>query len=102
MISLESVEPDSRCADRERCFEILRAVNPAPKANRKRGPKVFAAVTPTKYKPGTEDSKFDDSTGVCSTDRIPLWRSASMKLNLRRSTLYPVAAMTWSTPIILC
>ena len=27
------------------------------------GPNVFVAITPTKYSPGAEDSKFADSTG---------------------------------------
>ena len=50
--------------------ESLRAVNLAPRAKRRSGPKVSAADVPTKYKPGNEDSKFEDNTGVCSTDRI--------------------------------
>ena len=76
-----------RDADFARCLESRRAVNPAPNANLSRGPNVFAADVPTKYRPDKEDSKFDDNTGVCSTDRILAWMAASMKVKRRRSTL---------------
>jgi putative transposase len=47
-----------------RCLARRRLVKFAPQANRTSGPKAFAAVGPTKYRPGTEDSKVRDSTGV--------------------------------------
>src|SRR5215475_10151705 len=37
-----------------------RAVKLAPNAKRIIGPNVFAADTPAKYRPGTEDSKFEE------------------------------------------
>ena len=33
----------------------VRAAKPAPNMNRITGPKLFAAASPTKYKPGTDD-----------------------------------------------
>ena len=41
----------------------MRAANPAPKAKRITGPKLLAAGNTGEYKPGTEDSNFDDSAG---------------------------------------
>src|SRR5271157_611258 len=52
---------------RERDFAMVRvrvrAAKPAPNANRMTGPKLLAAATPTKYRPGIEDSNLDESTG---------------------------------------
>src|SRR4051812_11652817 len=48
----------------EICRVMRRAVKRAPSRNRMTGPNVFAAARPTKYKSGTDDSKFGDRTGV--------------------------------------
>ncbi len=57
------------------------AAKPAPNAKRMTGPKLFAAAMPTKYRPGTDDSKVDESTGVrlrvLSFDRISVLRNAN-------------------------
>ncbi len=77
----------------------VRAAKPAPNANRITGPKLFAAAIPTKYRPGTDDSKLDESTGILSSvfssERIAALRNCKRS----KSTLYPVAAMTCSDTI---
>src|SRR5580692_10515405 len=60
------------------------AAKPAPNAKRITGPKLFAAASPTKYSPGTEDSKLDDSTGV------PLTHLSSARLSPSRTLIRPV------------
>jgi len=37
------------------CLVMWRAAKSAPKAKRSTGPKLLAAVTPTKYNPGIDD-----------------------------------------------
>src|SRR5579872_626885 len=78
-----------REAPEARCRETRFAAKPAPKANRKTGPNVLAAAVPTKYNPGTDDSKCDDRIGAFSTWATPSRILLSRKLNLRRSTRYP-------------
>src|SRR3984885_10261442 len=75
------------------------AAKPAPNAKRITGPKLFAAASPTKYSPGTDDSKFDDSTGVPLTHSSFARVSAFRNFNRSVSTLYPVAATTCSVTI---
>src|SRR6202167_2090693 len=75
------------------------AAKPAPNAERITGPKLFAAASPTKYSPGTDDSKLDDSTGVPLTHLSFARMSAFRNFNRSVSTLYPVAATTCSVTI---
>jgi hypothetical protein len=57
-----------------KCLDILRAVKSAPNTKRITGPNVVVDACPTKYSPGTDDSKFADSRGVfpirCSRSKI--------------------------------
>jgi len=68
-------------AERANARVTLSAANPAPKAKRITGPKLFAAATPTKYIPGTDDSKLEERIGepwmALSDERIAGLRKAS-------------------------
>ena len=77
-----------------KCLDILREVKSAPNTKRITGPNVVVDACPTKYSPGTDDSKFTDSRGA-----FPIRRSRSKIAELRNgrrctSALYPVAART--------
>src|SRR5215831_267922 len=88
---------DSRlrlCPAFARCLDILREVKLAPNTKRITGPNIVIDACPTKYSPGTDDSKFTDSHGVFPT-RCSCCKIAGLR-NGRRCTsaLYPVATIT--------
>ena len=60
------------------------------------GPKQFAAAGPIKNRPRNEVSNRVDKVGVCSTICIRSSISGARNARRRRSTRYPVAAITWS------
>ena len=72
-------------------------MNFAPNANRVSGPKELADAIPTMYRPGTEDSKLLDRTGVSWMVEICWRRPSSRNFNFEIATLKPVAPTTWST-----
>src|SRR5580693_5390187 len=75
----------SRASDLTTAFATVRAVKSAPNANLMTGPKLIAAASPTKYRPGTDDSNDEDSAGdpttvlilerVLSPRNFSFWRS---------------------------
>jgi hypothetical protein len=60
------------------------AVYFAPHAKRIKGPKLLAAIGPTKYNPFTLDSKCEESTGASAVDLMDARRLGAMKGSLLR------------------
>lgn len=71
MPAIETPRTNLRDDEFAKRLDNRRAVKPAPKANRAKGPKLLTDAAPAKYRPGRDDSKDGDNMGVYSTDRMP-------------------------------